>query len=445
MSASGEKKRTVDDDIEEVLKRFHDRMRALRTLANTQLKHAGENQERDSRALTEKMEHAYAVLNNPPDAVQRAHAIEAIVDANRTLGALLVNHEQMLAEILFTSAFSKLDAFLHELLRIVYTGRPELLETKQVPFSDVLKHTKQEIIDSLVESALGILRKSYVQIFNKLGTQFKTTLKKFANWPVFVECAQRRNVITHCDGIVGSQYIENCQAEGVNLQGVSPGDRLSVTPEYLLRSIDVVTEAGLKLGQVLWRNFRDESIKQADTHLGQLIFELLKGEEWPLALRMGEFGQDCAKRQYRKPRSEVSLKIILINHAQAAKWSGDQAKAMALINGFDWSGSAFQFRLAVACLEEKWDEAAAFMEQIGAKSSDMPIFGYCGWPIFREFRETDQFQASFLKVFGVKFAIALERESAQNQDDSGKENDDAHGPDQQIDGNEPDQPEAPPE
>ena len=152
-----------------------------------------------------------------------------------------------------------------------------------------------------------------------------------------------------CNAIVTRQYLNNCKNQGVKFD-VAPtlGQRLSVSPESLFQSIAIVTEAGLKLGQVRWRASCSTSVVAPDRHLGQLIFELLQREDWTLARRMGEFGAECAKRTHSPPRNERAMKVILINHAQAAKWSNDNAGAMRLLASFDWTGSAPEFRLAIA-------------------------------------------------------------------------------------------------
>lgn len=275
---------------------------------------------------------------------------------------------------------------------------------------------------SRARSRLGGRRKAtttvlgHYQNFEKLAQRFEVgTLKNFGSWAKFVECSQRRNVITHCDGIASRQYVDICKSQGVKfIEPVVVGQKLSISQEYLSDAIEIVTEVGLKLGQVLWRSSKDHSIQAADWHLGQTIFELLKREEWQLALRMGEFGQECSKRSQRQPRNERAAKIILVNHAQAAKWSGDNVTAMAIINGFDWSGSGLEFRLAVECLNDDWDGAAATMAQIGPSSEDMPVHGYVGWPIFRVFRTTDQFSSTFRNIFGVEFTEKVQEASEQS-------------------------------
>ena len=405
-----------------VIDAFHRKLQAIGSLAVSQLKHAKENQERDHSEVSDKIYKAIKYLEGGKhDVYGIAQSTNTIYECKRRIQSLQsVPHDVVLAEVLFTSIFSSLDAYLNHLLRSLYARSPRLLgqlKEKDVPFGDVLNQTKDEIIASMVDSELdSLLRESYVKIFEKLASRFNvTTLKEFSNWPRFVESTQKRNVIMHCDGHANRQYIDICKAEGVALApDLLVGDKLTVSGEYLTASIEVVTEVGLMLGQVLLRVSDESAIEEADAHLGNLIFELLKGSEWELALRMGEFGQKLAQKKYRKPRNDRAVKIITINHSQAAKWSGNKAAAFQILDQFDWSGSAQEFRFAVACLKEEWDTAATLMQQIGPDSELCPIHGYVGWPIYREFRVTTQFLDTFRSMFGVEFATEVTKASAED-------------------------------
>lgn len=412
-----EKKVNPDDATQAVIDGFHHRMRALRTLANYQLTHAKENYERDVQELKRRREQAIAIaISGTADFNQLTHCQNELSDCKKALEVYgSVSHDSVLAEVLLIAVFSGFDAFLNHLLRNLYNRRPELLadrEEKQVQLKEVLSRTREAIIESAIDGELNsLLRESYSKIFEKLATRFDLkTLKAFDNWPRFIECSQRRHLITHCDGIVSAQYAKVCETEGAVLDSVILGSRLGVSQDYLLNAIETVTEVGLKLGQVLWRTTNEQAIDAADVHLGNLMFELLKQEEWALALRMGEFGRDLAKRNHKRPRKEVVTKVIVINYAQAAKWIGKKQEAFAIVDEFDWTGSAPEFRLSVACLKEKWVEAASLMVQVGANSTLVPAHGYRSWPIFREFRTTAEFRDCYKTMFGVEFATDLSKE-----------------------------------
>ena len=318
-----------DERVAKIIDTFRDRILALRTLAETQLTHARENQRLAETGLLKQKDDAIALYTlDESERVVRGRAVNAFLDASRELESLrTLQHEKTLAETIFIYTFSVLDAYLGAFLREAFTIRPELLlaldarepsdsdptakqppSARMVPLRDVLQLPASEIVNSVVERVLdSLLRASYIEAFDKLASRFESgTLKGFKNWPVFVECSQRRHLVVHCGGVVSSQYLKVCTDEKAPTNEAKSGDTLEISEPYLHNSIMVVAETGLKVGQVLWRNLRQSSVAAADVHLGtNILFELLKREQWNLAQRLGEFGRDCTKRKHETPRSEA--------------------------------------------------------------------------------------------------------------------------------------------
>ena len=274
---------TTNQMIANTIEIFSGRMKAFAALAETQLRHAHQNQSEEVKQLSEKRNASIEVFNNAStDERERAVAINDYWMQSQKLALLNSFPQQdMLAETMFISIFSSLDGFLRQLLHQLFTADPKLVDSdseKQVDFDHVLNVPREKIIERFIDKEVeSLIRKSYKKNFEALAKKFNLgTLKQFDSWPQFVECSQRRNLITHCGGAVTQQYIDNCKSEGVNLSGVSIGKKLDISHEYLFRSIDVVTEVGIKVGQVLLRTRGHEAIAIADSQLGQFLFELLR-------------------------------------------------------------------------------------------------------------------------------------------------------------------------
>lgn len=409
----------ADTSTRGVIDDFRHRMQSLYFLAESQIPHVREAQANSLKELAESMELIAASLkDHGANAKERAHAVSRIFDSvSQLTGHLAVKHDEMLAKTIFISVFSIFDAYLNHLLRNLYDRKPNLihlLEKREITLADLLNSTREKIIESLIDDDIeSLLRKSYSDIFTKLASRFDVTLTAFPNWQVFIECSQRRNLVTHCDGVVSDQYCEKCREIGCKLDpDLVPGKtKLGVTIEYLLNCIDVVTEVGIKLGQILWRKTSEHSIEAADSHLADTIFDALKREKWQFALRLSELTDDLAKLKNQHLREAKIAKILLINHAQAAKWIGNMPLAKRILGSVDWSDGLLEFQLAVAVLNEDYDNAAAMMEKLGPDSELCPAHGYVGWPVFREFRLTPQFAAAFRSIFGVEFADEVKKVS----------------------------------
>ncbi len=81
---------------------------------------------------------------------------------------------------------------------------------KQVGINDLLEASSVESArEFLVEKDIeSLLRESYPTQFELLAKRFNVeSLTKFPNWGKFVEASQRRNLITHREGKVNTQYL----------------------------------------------------------------------------------------------------------------------------------------------------------------------------------------------------------------------------------------------
>ena len=58
------------------------------------------------------------------------------------------------------------------------------------------------------------------------------------------------------------------------------------------------------------------------------------------------------------------------------------------------------FQLAVAVLKEDYKLAASKME---SAKSDVDNVAYCEWPLFKDFRNTDEFKVEYQRLFGQGF------------------------------------------
>ena len=316
---------------------------------------------------------------------------------------------------LFLSLFAAFDAFVGDLMRGLYARRPALFGSinKEICFKDVLgaeslDYLKEKVIDEDIET---LKRKSYPEQFAFLENRFEIKLTRFDNWLNFVECSQRRNLLTHCDGVVSTQYQKKCKDAGMPESDIpAVGSKVSLGKKYLNRSCEMILEVGVKLGHTLWRKTLPEELELADKHLMSLLYSALEDGSWKRAQVFGEF----AFLQKDKA-SERNNRTIIINYAQALKRSGDRDKASQLVNSIDWTASGNEFKLSELVLRECWDQAADFMREIGANDALLNEHAYHVWPLFVEFRETEHFAQAYLDLFSYPYSDRIEQELASAQ------------------------------
>ena len=326
----------------------------------------------------------------------------------RTVEKLRIGSET-LPRIFVVALVSQFDFFVGRLLRCLYYLRPELLETsdRSLSFSqlvalDSIDAAREFLIEKEVET---LLRKSHPEQFDWLEKRFGLTLRKnLDSWAPFVELTQRRNLFVHANGLVSSQYLSVCERQGVNFERVPKlGESLGCTPEYFSVAYDCVFEIAVKLAQVLWRKVAPDALDEADSSMMQVSYDLLMEERYQLATRLLEFGT----KELKKHSSDEIKRILVVNCAQAYKWSGDSERCRSLLGELDWSACGPKFRLAVAVLVDDFTDGARIVENIG-KDGEVKESDYQHWPLFKEFRESPEFLKAFEGAFGHEFSMPKE-------------------------------------
>lgn len=315
-----------------------------------------------------------------------------------------LSSSRILRQSFIVSLVSQYDFFLGKLLRSLFAIKPELLNASEKPLSYAqmvqfgsLEAAKEHIIEKEIET---LLRKSHSEQFQWLESRFDVKLRQgLTIWPVFVELTERRNLLVHLDGVASSQYLNICSANHVQF-GVPPniGDKLETTIDYFESSYQCVFEIGIKLAQVLWRKVSPGDIVDADNCLNIIVYDLLHAERFDQAIMVGDF----ALRTLKKHPSDIIRRMLVINTAQAYKWSRQEGKCQEILSENDWSACSDQFALAVSVLNDHFESAGATMRKI--RKEELSEMNYREWPLFREFRKTDIFAASFRKLFGHAFA-----------------------------------------
>lgn len=316
----------------------------------------------------------------------------------------------ILSKSLFTQLFAEYDAFIGELLKSIYLKNDFLLKgiAREISLPELLEHkdldsAKRAMLDKEIET---FRRDSYVEQFSSLEKKFNLPLRKFREWPAFVELSQRRNILTHNGGLVSDQYLVVCDREGHAFEErPAVGSDLQVSFEYFARALRLLTKVGLMLGYTLWNKVFPKEADTLHNELNEMIFQSLRQKRWALVADLTDFVLNDAMK---KGISDVDLRIRVVNSAIGLKFAGKDVDARRLLNSIDWSASYRDFKLALAVLEERFDEAISIMKSIGKRGEIVDQHGYHTWPLFWKFRERADFYAAYLEIYDQPFAERLE-------------------------------------
>ena len=375
----------------------------------------------------EELERHEQILKESTDILKKGDSSEKIIvirniidtteRVNRIMSSELLND---LSTGYFLTLFSTFDAFNGELLKVLYSQNPDLYKSldRSMSISEMLTYEnvddiKEIILTSEIEA---FRRKSYIEQFKLMENRFGLNLRKFDNWPKFVECSQRRNLFSYCDGHISEQYLSICIENDFKLTDDKiVGHKLELTPKYLFESCNLIIEVILKLGQTLWRKLLPDDIEKADQQLISIQYEFLKQSDWICAIMSGEFSLSLPHHA-----NTVNSLILRVNQIIALKQCKLDKQVEKLLNSQDWTALCNDFRIAEKVLREDFDDAQIIMEQIGVKGDFITEHAYHVWPLFREFRQTEQFLDGYKKVYGYNFTTKL-KETAEESSAAAEE------------------------
>jgi hypothetical protein len=322
---------------------------------------------------------------------------------------------QIIPRSFFTSLVSQYDAFVGTLMRAVFYMKPEVLNSSEhhITFKDLtafvsLDAARESVVEKEVES---LLRESHAEQFRWMEAKFNVPLTKdLPSWPKFIEVTERRNLFVHCNGIVSAQYLAVCKRHGADCSNAKMGIELHVDAGYFTSAYATLLEIGIKLAHVLWRRLKPDEMDKADGNFNNLCLDFIKDEKYEVARTLLDFAAE-----YKKFGSESSRKVLVLNRAQTYKWIGQEKRAIEILASEDWNAASEKFQLGAAVLKDDFKTASTLMKHIGSDNSPTKS-DYREWPMFKLFRATPEFAATYQAVFGESFGKVTAKEIADKKE-----------------------------
>jgi hypothetical protein len=406
-------KRTPENPISEAIATLIHKLRDFEDCAMEFTPVAVQRKTDSSNQLLNGLKDAVSLMRST-DQQSKLKGIRQALEWGRKADRLIyANHERVLLESLFIGMFSAFDAYTGDLLRALFVKKPVLFNSlkRQVDITAIMESvTLDDSKRCLIEEEIETFRRdSYVDQFARLESLFGIKLRGFPRWSDFIERSQRRNLLTHCDGIVNDQYLKTCAAAGAKCDVLS-GARLGVSLDCLKDTVELLMEVGIKLGQTLWRKVLPEEMEGADKSLTAEIYDRLCDENWNRAFILSRFATELPEVS-----NDVHGKIFMVNHIIAAKFGGQPDKAKELLETLDWSGASSEFRLAKAVLEDRFEAACVIMQELGKSGLFVSEHSYHVFPVFRVFRLQECFLKTYEKVFGHPFSEKIEQTAGETK------------------------------
>lgn len=314
------------------------------------------------------------------------------------------------------SLVSLYDQFYAGLVRLIYRIAPEKLKqsNKQFTYRDLCDYKSVQEVKVLIvdETVDKLMRDSHVEQFEWLAKAMGLkTLKKFKEWPDFVELMERRNLFVHSDGVVSQQYLDVCESEKALLAGVKKGNQLVVDRVYFESAYKTLYIVGIKLTQMLAHTVYDKQFPNdysaIDSILIDNVYELITEELYDVAISVSEFVHDDEYLGLKHTANDKCY--ILLNFAQAYKWNGQTEKCKELLNKVDCTVWKDELLIPKFTLEGEFNIVYEKMRTVGKSSSVLTPENYRQWPIFKELRKEVEFIQLFKEIFGEELEVNIQK------------------------------------
>lgn len=394
--------------IDYVINSFLHRILDIEDCATQYITAASKSHHSKAEMLKKQITDSQNILQHEEDKNKRLLAMKSLRktlrDVERHNSSSLT---KTLEKSLFINLFAAFDKFIGDIVAALYQENPQLYKNlnREIKLSEAISYEsmddlRQAVLEKEIET---IRRKNYVEQFKELESKFSITLTKFEGWANFIESAQRRNLFTHCDGVVSKQYLDACQEVGYKPKiQKAVGEQLEIGAPYFFKSCMLIADVAVMLGHTLWRKVLPEKLDEADSHISRLIFDYLHMENWAKAISLSKFALKLPKIS-----SEQNERIFTVNYAIALNAIEQEQASKNVLDKKDWSATSYDFKLAYAILTRNYQEAKDIMIRIGVEGDIISELSYHDWPLFRDFRDSEEFLSGYEKVYGYQYSYKL--------------------------------------
>lgn len=292
-----------------------------------------------------------------------------------------LEHKRLLYTNSLISLVSAAEWFLSQIFHEQLSRFPSAIGEKDKIFS--LAELKdfssiQDAYDYYIEKKVeDILRGSFSDWVAALKSKLNLSLTYLE--PVhekLVEVCQRRNVFVHNAGKVNAIYLNRVDASLT--EGMSVGDVIGVSEEYLDRAINLMEGNFVLIAAEAWKKL-EPSNEDRSRVLIRLAYDHIVAERYDVAEPL------CAFTMREKGLKEHDVLVATINRWQCFKWSNNFDEVRDEVSRADFSAKDAQFQLARAALLDDESSFCGLLKKV-AGSGNLPRNEFEAWPLFREMR-----------------------------------------------------------
>jgi len=332
--------------------------------------------------------------------IPEAHAAKTLRAFRKTTQGLRGAND--LPNLILVGLVSQYDVLFKRLLKAAFEANSSIegiAGEKTVTLKELKTFSSvDEAVEHMVERQIDeLLHDDHGDQLRALNTMFKLKVDLEERCVKdFYEICERRNLITHNQGVINKRYLEKCTAFKVDISKRKIADKLGVNAKYYRSSVNTVHELLLKLVHYTWKKIVPLERDLADQELSELCLEIIQHGEYALANELLRYAIEEST-----PKNDRTLRVMVVNRANALKLNGDVEGSKKLLEKYDWSATNEDFEVCVAAVKGDVNFVIKKMRADGPIDRD----SYRDWPIFQPLLTDEQFRKRFQEVFGEELGL----------------------------------------
>lgn len=310
---------------------------------------------------------------------------------------LIIRQQELLYRNTLTSLMIYFENLISNIIKLRLSKFPNAFNPKEktIKYRDLMDFESiDEALEHLIENeVIDIMYggfKSWISYLNKAGVNTKK-IDFFTE--EINEAYSRRNLFVHNDGIINNVYLNKVSKE--YSQDVAKGQRLSISEDYLTKTVNNVKIFGVILLLEAWKVFDKDGEDDAYDYIMGKAFNSMQEQDWEFAKFIYEFLHAEADTHADKISTQMNIWLC-------EKELGNYKEIEESVKKCDVSGLQTHFQLAKLSLLENSDEFFGILDR-NPDSLDTESLGE--WPIFKYMREDSRVKKYLqdVEVIGINY------------------------------------------
>ncbi|GEB38292.1 hypothetical protein GLI01_23270 [Gluconacetobacter liquefaciens] len=299
---------------------------------------------------------------------------------------------------------SSYDAYLSDLIRIILNSYPKIIDKseKNITAEEIFRFSsiddvKVYLIDRQIDKLMRGSHKDQIRwISDKMHFKMEDEIDGLKD---FIEICERRNLYTHTNSIVSSQYVGVCKENSIKTE-FSIGDFAKIDRFYYNNSVNVVISIFISIFFNVYSKINKTKIPELFSTIDESAYELML--EGNIKTSSAIYRYINKKIESNPTIPDSTKKRITINYANALKLGGKKEEAVEIINKIDWETSTENYKICVASIKDDVGYVIKKMKIAVESCDDFDLSCFKEWPVFKSLRKNEEFITKFEEVFGEK-------------------------------------------